>query len=165
MRRLLVLILAQAVCIFSFSVSSRSKRRIKNLEKCVLMFDQIETDILFSADNIYGLIMKISDENSPGFLNEFLQQPKSVPLETRWSKSLEKLKHHDCFKSEDLRILKSFGKQLGVTDADGQVKNCAAHKKLLQNNLSTALRENEKRGNLYTTLGLLSSIGIIVLLI
>ena len=165
MRNLFVLLLSQVVCISGFLINYRAKKRLENLQKCLLIFEQIETNIAFCSDNVYSLIEKINEKSYPCFLNKFLSYNSNESLSERWRKSVSESKFKDCFKNEDEQILISFGKMFGITDSEGQMKNCLLHKKMMENNFQKALREKEKRGNLVTTLSVIGSIMIIVLLI
>ena len=164
-KNVLIITLAMFVSSMSFAVSNRSKRRVKTLEKCVLMFEQMETKIAYSCDNVYSLIEECSNSTDLTFLKKLLKSDSRLSFQQTWEQCVDSSKYQDCLKNDDVHILVSFGKMLGKTDCAGQIKNCLAHKKMIQSNLDRAVLENEKRGNLITTLGLIGSLGIIVLLI
>ena len=165
LKNVLIIMLSLSVCLISFIISSRTKKRVKSLEKCILMLEEMETRIIYSCDNIYSIFEECSKNIELSFLNIFSASKSNDPLQIIWERCVESSKIYDCLKKEDVQILLSFGNLLGKTDCEGQIKNCIAHKRLLQSNLDRAVKDNEKRGNLITTLGVIGSLGIIVLLI
>lgn len=165
MKNTVIILLSEIICIASFTINSRTKKRIKNLENCVLMFENIETRICFLNEDVYALIKTIENNIPLEFLKAFLKCDRNNNLQYRWKESVETSKHKDCFKNDEVEILKSFSDLFGLTDAKGQLNNCIAHKNMIERVLVRAKEESERRGNLYTTLGVLSALGIIVLFI
>lgn len=148
-----------------FVVNKRSKSRIVNLEKCLIMFEQLEARIDYCPENVFCLIEEVSKDISLSFLNAFVDNGENISLSDKWTKSILGSKFNDCFKSEEIGILLSFGKTFGTTDCRGQIKNCILHKQLIRNVYAREVEKSGKRGNLITTLGLIASIGIIVIFV
>lgn len=80
-----------------------------------------------------------------------------------WKAALQKPGNTGALAPEDIGILLAFGAALGTTDTQGQQSICALHCKMLEQNL-TAARENQKRhGKLYTTLGVIAGLAVVIL--
>ena len=84
---------------------------------------------------------------------------------TAWAQAVrEKAKAMDL-SERDRKLLLSFGCGVGTTDVDGQLANCSLHKELFGQSLQSAREEKDKHGKLYLKLGLLSGIGISIVLL
>ena len=82
-----------------------------------------------------------------------------------WAKAVrDKAKAMDL-SERDLKLLLSFGCGIGTTDVDGQLANCSLHRELFGQSLQSAREEKNKHGKLYLKLGLLSGIGISIVLL
>lgn len=163
MKSVFILLIAFAICGISVKSNMKMKKRVVNLEKCILMFENIETQIKYSSENIYKILNTTQKNIDLEFLKYFLCIDMNKDITQRWVESIKKKSYNDCFKNEDVQVLCSFGKMLGTTDADGQIKNCKAHKVMLSKCLENARENYKKKGNVVTTLGLLSAICFIVL--
>lgn len=68
-------------------------------------------------------------------------------------------------KDEDKRLLASFLYSLGKTDVEGQISNAELHVKALEERLLDAKEEKRKLSRLYVSLGFLSGLFAVVLVI
>ena len=66
---------------------------------------------------------------------------------------------------EDKDILKNLGKLLGKTDIEGQLSEIELTSSFLDTQIKKAEQEREKNGKLYKTLGVITGIGIVIVLI
>lgn len=163
MKSIFILLIAFFICGFSVKSKVKMKNRVSNLEKCILMFENIETQIKYSSENIYKILKTTQKNIDLEFLDLFLSMDLNKDITERWSESIQKKSYNDCLKNEDVQVLCSFGKMLGTTDVDGQINNCKAHKVMLKNCLDNARENYNKKGNVVTTLGLLGAICFVVL--
>ena len=66
---------------------------------------------------------------------------------------------------EDKDILKNLGKLLGKTDIEGQLSEIELTSSFLDSQIKKAEQERERNGKLYKTLGVITGIGIVIVLI
>lgn len=165
MKMIFTALLSFLICGGGFVMNLRMKRRVTNLEKCVVMFEMMETQISFSPDNVTSIVMKINENVKLNFLNHFLSLDPGVDICKRWEESVQSECFFDCFKNEEINVLLSYGQMLGTTHSNGQIKNCAAHRKMMSQILSRVRDKSEKNGNIFTFLGFLGAMSVIVLLI
>lgn len=158
-------VLSFMICTLGFVMNLRMKKRVVNLEKCVVMFEMMEAQISFSPDNVTNIMMKINENVNLNFLNHFLSLDAGINICRRWEESVKSESFFDCFKSEEMNVLLSYGQMLGTTHSTGQIKNCEAHRKMMSQILKRAREKSDKNGNIFTFLGFLGAISVIVLLI
>ena len=66
---------------------------------------------------------------------------------------------------EDLNIILDMGKMLGKTDIEGQVSNLEIASTFIDSQIQKAEVERQKNSKLYKTLGVVSGLAIIIILI
>ena len=69
-----------------------------------------------------------------------------------------------CIKNEDRQAIKTMGKLLGKTDIDGQISEIDLTEAFIETKISDAIKEKEKNEKLYKTLGMVTGLGIIIIL-
>ena len=83
-------------------------------------------------------------------------------LNFAWINSVENNKQ---FNDEDKDIIKTFGKLLGKTDIKGQVSEIKLMQNLIEKQIANAELEKNKNVKLYKTMGIISGLGICIILI
>jgi len=66
---------------------------------------------------------------------------------------------------EDKQVMKNLSKLLGKTDAEGQINEIELTESFLEIQIEKAELEREKNAKLYKTLGVISGIGLVIILI
>ena len=66
---------------------------------------------------------------------------------------------------EDKLVMKNLSKLLGKTDAEGQINEIELTESFLESQIETAEIEREKNAKLYKTLGVISGVGLVIILI
>lgn len=66
---------------------------------------------------------------------------------------------------EDKQVMKNLSKLLGKTDVEGQINEIELTESFLETQIEKAENEREKNAKLYKTLGVISGIGIVIILI
>lgn len=66
---------------------------------------------------------------------------------------------------EDKQVMKNLSKLLGKTDAEGQINEIELTESFLETQIERAEIEREKNAKLYKTLGVISGVGIVIILI
>ena len=107
-------------------IAVRLSRRVRILEKIILMFGTIETEIGYLSRPTEELIKRLADKDELAEL-DFLPVCLSLcengeSINEAWIKSLMR---SDKITGEDSCILYSFGETLGRSDVDGQLAPAA----------------------------------------
>ncbi|HAY73911.1 MAG TPA: hypothetical protein DCY31_08775 [Ruminococcaceae bacterium] len=145
-------------------IAVRLSRRVKILEKIILMFGTIETEIGYLSRPTEELIKRLADKDELSEL-DFLPACLSLcengeSINEAWGNALSR---SDKVTGEDSCILYSFGENLGRSDVDGQLANCRYHLELAQERLREARENRERYASLACGLGMLSGIGIFII--
>ena len=84
------------------------------------------------------------------------------PANTAWEKAIEESNNN--LKEEDKTILKTLSKLLGQTDVEGQISQIEITDKFLDTQIKDAVEEKKKNEKLYTRLGTIIGLAIVILL-
>ncbi len=165
--KIISLIILGLACVMTGQYAAyRLTKRVRILEKIVLMFGTIENEINYLERPTEELIKKLSEKDE---LKELDFLPKCLSLSeagedivNAWASSIAVSDNVD---GEDACILYSFGEGLGRSDIDGQISSCRYHEKLANERLSEARDRRKRYASLACGLGMLSGIGIFIVLL
>lgn len=143
------------------------KMRVHQLDKFVLMLNEMEILIRFRAMRTYEIIREISQQDSfsdfifLNILNTYVTDEKDN-INACWQKSVNKTAF---LTDSDKWIFSSVGEQIGVTDIDGQISMLQLNKNLAENNLMEAREDLRIKGKMFRTVwGLLGvAAGILII--
>ena len=79
-----------------------------------------------------------------------------------WEKAVEETVTN--LKDEDKHVLKTLSKLLGQTDSEGQISQIEITEKFLEEQLKEATEEKQKNEKLYTRLGTIMGLAIVIIL-
>lgn len=111
------------------------------------VFEQISKSVYLHKDNVFLKTM---------------EKMKVFNINDAWNNSVEE---NENFNDEDKEILKMFGKLLGKTDKKGQLSEIDITQEFIEKQIEKAEQEKIKNSKLYKTLGVISGVGIIIILI
>lgn len=146
-------------------IAFRLSRRVRILEKILLMLGTAENEIRFlnrPTPELIELLGRKDELFELDFLPlclSFLK--KDIDFLGAWSRAIHECK---CIDSEDACVLYSFGESLGRSDADGQIASCRYHEDLINERLSEARERRKRYASLACGLGMLSGIGTFIIL-
>lgn len=116
------------------------------------IFKEISSLVYENKENIYKeLISKSIDDGSDNSL--FLS----------WQNATKTILN--SVKNEDLIIIRNFGKLLGKTDKQGQISEIELTKTLIEKQIKNAEEEKIKNEKLYKSMGIVTGLGICIILI
>ena len=147
-------------------ISKRYTLRVKELKDFKNAFNIIESKIKFTYEPLPEIFLqtsKLLSENISKIFIRSSQNMKELSAEEAWNKSIEK--SNTYLNKEDIENIKSFGKMLGKTDKEGQVSHLELTKTFIEIQIEKARREEEKNSKLYKTLGVVSGLGLVIILI
>lgn len=88
-----------------------------------------------------------------------------MPFPDAWKQGLQETKQQMNLEQEDWSILSMIGGLLGSMDAKGQLNELTMVQSMLTQNLEAAKQSQTEKGKLYRSLGVLSGIGLAILMI
>lgn len=154
-----------------YFISGDCSKRPVQLRDLQGMIRMLENEIRFLSSYIpeaFERIYKSVDSPVKDFFKatvENLKNDSSLNASCAWEMAITENIHKTALNEEDRDILLAFGKMLGNSDIEGQIKNTGfvLHQLSLQEKKA---EENKKRNEtLYKTLGLLGGIAAVLVLI
>lgn len=165
MRLLSLISIGLACAMVGQYIAFRLSRRVRILEKILLMLGTAENEIRFlnrPTPELIDLLGKKDELSELDFLPLCLSLfEKNIDFMNAWSQSIHECK---CIDAEDSCILYSFGESLGRSDADGQIASCRYHERLINERLAEAREKRKRYASLACGLGMLSGIGAFIIL-
>lgn len=165
MKILSLIIMGLACAMTGRYVAFRLAKRVRVLEKISLMLGMIENEISYLGRPTQELIKILSEKDE---LRELDFLPICLSLceggenaVAAWANSISESRNVD---GEDACILYSFGESLGRSDIDGQISSCKYHEKLVEERLNEAREKRKRYASLACGLGMLSGIGVFIVL-
>lgn len=148
--------------------SLRLSKRVGHLEAFIAAMGLLSTEIRYNAPPVAVLLEKL--DAAPefgrlrvfGFCRELLRVKQGV-FEA-WPEALALARPSLSIAEGDAEVLLAFGRAFGATDVEGQLANCESCRAQLQSRLEEAREEKLKRGRMYSSLGVLAGLFLVILL-
>lgn len=149
-------------------MSKKYINRVKELIQMRLALNILKSKIKFTQiplKDIFEQIQKNTEEaNIKEFWNNVIRElNNNLGIENAWENAIKKTE--TSLNKEDLNILHDMGKMLGKTDVDGQVSNLEIASFFIETQIQKAEVEKQKNSKLYKTLGVVTGLAIIIILI
>lgn len=149
-------------------MSKKYINRVKELIQIKLALNILKSKIKFThipLKDIFEQIYKNTEEKNikEFWKNTIKELNKNSEIEMAWRSAIKGTETN--LNKEDLNILLDMGKLLGKTDIDGQVSNLEIASSFIDNQIEKAEVEKQKNSKLYKTLGVVSGLAIIIVLI
>lgn len=147
---------------------SKRPRQLRELRSLLQMF---ENQISYLSDVIteaFERIGRIGGNGTGIFFRrtvEILKQGNAANASEAWEKAVRQCIRTTALNKEDEEILLSFGKLLGNTDIEGQVKNIRLTLDQLALQEDKAEDSKKKNENMYRSLGMLGGIAVVLVLL
>lgn len=146
-------------------IAKSYKNRVSDLEEMKNALNMLKTKMKFTYEPIPEIFKEISKNTKLGISDIFLnasENMKNVSAGKSWNIALESSKTN--MKEEDINILKGLNKLLGKTDIDGQISEIELTNNFLDKQIEKAIKEQEKNEKLYRTLGMITGLTIVIIL-
>lgn len=141
---------------------------MKTLEKFRLMLKLMQTEIEYVNAPTYELLKSALEHKELSdlfFLNECLiKLDNGNPFDLSWQEAVERTKPPEL-EGDDVRLINSFGSSLGTTDRDGQLKLCGMYEELVVQKIQDARAKMKTHASLYSRLGIICGIAVVIILI
>ena len=164
---LLIAILVLSIYIGDL-MSKKYINRVKELIQIKLSLNILKSKIKFTQiplKDIFEQILKSTEEiNIKEFWKNVIKElNNNLEIEVAWKNTIKKTEMN--LNNEDLNILFNMGKMLGKTDVDGQISNLEVASTFIDTQIKKAEIEKQKNSKLYKTLGVVSGLAILIILI
>ena len=161
---ILFLILVSSTLIGKF-LSKKYVYRLEELEDIKNALNILKTKIKFTYEPIPEVFEEISqnvNKNVGNIFNLAKEEMKENSASKAWELAVEKT---ECnLKKEDKKIIKTLSKLLGQTDVEGQISQIEITEEFLEGQIKEAEEERKKNEKLYTRLGTVLGLAIVIIL-
>lgn len=82
-----------------------------------------------------------------------------------WKTAINLHCQENGFSRDDCEIIFDFGRGLGSSDTEGQLKHCETYRHLFKDRLKKARADAQTKGKLYITLGIAGGMGVALLML
>jgi len=142
--------------------------RLKELISIKSALNIFESKIKFTQLPLEEIFKSIADNCSERNIKEIFQHlikniKQNVNIHKSWENAINT--NESNLNNEDKKILIDMGKILGATDLEGQVSNIKITSSFIDTQIQKAEQEKEKNAKMYRTLGIVSGLTIIIVLI
>lgn len=147
-------------------ISNKYKNRTEQLCEMKRALNFFEAKIEYTHEPLQDIFIDISNILKQEMANLF--KVASVKMREKsakeaWEYSIDI--SQNSLNNEDINIIKDFGKTLGQTDLNGQLSKTKLILEFLDKQIEEAKEEERKNKKLYRSLGVLTGIGLVIILI
>ncbi len=168
---ILSIIIILSTGIIGYIMAHRYVQRLQELKSLFLSFQLLETEIMYSSNNLPRALEKVGKKSNSSIQNffldtyEILKVRSGLSVEEAWLKAIESNISKTALNSEDKDMILDFGFNLGSTDRDNQIKNFQLvylQLKKRQDNAEAMRFKNEK---MCKSLGVLIGLALVIVFI
>lgn len=139
--------------------------RVEELEEIKVALNILKTKIRFTYEPIPEIFTEIAQNTTKNIKNIFVnakEKMKESTAETAWQESVDEANAN--LNNEDKRAIKTLAKLLGQTDSEGQVSQIEITEKFIEEQIQDAISARQKNEKLYTRLGTILGMTIVIIL-
>ena len=155
------------VCSYmGIAMAGKFRLRLNQLQDFKKALTLLQTKMKYTYQPIPEIFAQIGQTMPEPVGNIFLvssQQMENLTAQQAWEQTVQNARTN--LKKEDKQVLLEFGKQLGKTDIEGQESQIALTLTFLENRIEEAKKELEKNAKLYQTLGVVSGLALVIILL
>lgn len=146
-------------------LSKKYVHRLEELEEMRNSLNILKTKIKFTYEPIPEIFEEISKNANQNIRNIFKSAKEKMSTMTAniaWEQAIDESTTN--LKDEDKHVLKTLSKLLGQTDSEGQISQIEITEKFLDTQIKEATEEKQKNEKLYTRLGTIMGLAIVIVL-
>ncbi|WP_165000357.1 stage III sporulation protein SpoIIIAB [Anaerophilus nitritogenes] len=157
--------------IIGYLYSFRYLQRLQQLKDLYISFQLLETEITYVATPLVIAMEKIGSQSNQSIhqifkdVHKILSKRIGYSVDEAWNQAIENNFNRTALTQEDKEILIDFGKNLGRTDQENQMKNFKWIYLQLQKHQQNADELKNKNGKLCKSMGILAGLAIVIILI
>ncbi len=159
-----------ASSLIGYAYSRDSSRRPQELRTLQGLLQIFETEICYLSNVLSEAFEKISGSSGSevtGFFRDTVLNLKSSDSATAcqaWEQAVDRNAKKTALKAEDIGILMAFGKMLGNSDLEGQIKNIRLTVEKLKLQEQKAEESRKKNESMFKSLGVLGGLALVIML-
>lgn len=147
-------------------IAKKYANRVRELKEMRNALNMFETKIKFTYESVPEIFNEISKqiEGEVGKIFGLASKKmQDISAGEAWNQSIETI--NTSFDMEDKTILKSLGKMLGKTDANGQISEIRLVSEFLDTQIEVAEVQRNKNEKMYKTLGGVIGLTLVIIFI
>ncbi len=153
-----------------FILSRDCSRRPLQLRELQTLFQMFENQISYLSDVLIEAFERVSRVGGEmglifGKAAEILKNEDAQCAANAWEQAVRQCIRRTALNREDEEVLAGFGKMLGSTDLDGQIKNIRLTMEALRMQEKKAEESRIKNETMYKSLGILGGIAVVIVLL
>ena len=163
---ILLFFIFTGTALIGIMLANKYKNRTKELYELKKAFNYIKSKIEYTYEPIKEIFIDISYNTSENISNIFSNTAiklDELSAEEAWLNAINTSKNY--LNKDDIEIIKDFGKTLGQTDKKGQIDKTNLTLEFLDRQILDAENEQDKNEKLYKTLGIITGMGLVIILI
>ncbi len=168
----LILSIAIICCssLLGFILSNTYIERTKLIKGLLSTLQMLETEIVYGATPIPILLKKVGNKSKKEigdiflYTSNLLNEKQGENFEKIWNDSVSKKVEGTAFNNDDVEILLSLGKNLGISNCEDQVKHIKLIREEFKRQYEISIIEQNKNAKLYKNLGFLLGLAIVIIL-
>lgn len=148
------------------SKANQYVNRLRELVSIKSALNILENKIKFTQSPLEEIFKNIAENCSEKNIKNIFQVlsiKQEINIHKSWENTINLIESN--LNIEDKKILIDMGKILGTTDVDGQVSNIKITSSFIDRQIQKAEQEKNKNVKLFRTLGIVSGLTIIIILI
>lgn len=168
---ILSLIIILSTASIGYILAYRYVQRIQQLKNLYVSFQLLETEVIYASNSLPIAMGRVGEKSHPSIRKIFIDTYKMLyekvgySAEEAWSRAVNEHFIYTALNDEDKEILMDFGKNLGCTDKENQVKNFHLIYLQLKKQQQSAEGLRIKNEKMCKSLGVLIGIAIVVIFI
>lgn len=149
-------------------IAYRLNMRVLLIEKLEIMLNSIICEVNYLSAPVEEIVEALSvrkDLQKLQFLSVCKKQIDSgEDFRSAWKKAVSDKRNVRYLNSEDISILEAFGNEFGTTDSESLISVCKMYSVMVRENLKVAKEFTQRYASLSGGIGLLTGIGVIIVL-
>ena len=155
-----------AASYMGFAKSDKLKKRMNNLLEFKTALNLLENEIMFAKNPIDKAFCNIADISALGdVFRNMSDSMRENGIKTAWKQSIELFADKLYLKKEDVAVIEILANELGMSDAESQIKNVEYVRKLIHKQYEYAEYEYNNSAKMYRSLGVLGGLFAAILFI
>lgn len=157
-------LIVSACFLTGYSMARNLSVRRDFLKNLIVFLSSLSTNLRYNSSDIFTLVSLCARDDELSYFR-FDDTLINQPFETMWAEKVSSLPKSLSLKKSDKELLYEFGRELGKTDVDGQLKHIELYKTVFEKQLSSAEEDINKKSKLYKTMGFFVGVSAVLVMI
>lgn len=157
-------LIVSACFLTGYSMARNLSVRRDFLKNLIVFLSSLSTNLRYNSSDIFTLVSLCARGDELSYFR-FDDTLINQPFETMWAEKVSSLPKSLSLKKSDKELLYEFGRELGKTDVDGQLKHIELYKTVFEKQLSSAEEDINKKSKLYKTMGFFVGVSAVLVMI